>query len=112
MVLVCHVISQDHVKGHVALQARAHQLVYLPVKFGGHMRCDSGDAVALVCHVISQDHMRLYRQKPIKVNYHPAKIYFHRQCGSGDIIILVCHVITLDHVTRGSCDFMDRTPSR
>ena len=76
------------------------------------MRCDSGDAVALVCHVISQDHMRLYRQKPIKVNYHPAKIYFHRQCGSGDIIILVCHVITLDHVTRGSCDFIDRTPSR
>ena len=45
MILVCHVILQDHVIG------------YHPVKLGGHRHSDIADIVVVLCHMISQDHM-------------------------------------------------------
>ena len=53
-----------------------------------------------------------YRQKPIKISYHPANFTRHRHCSSGDIMVIVYHVILQDHVIKGSCDVMDRSPSR
>ena len=47
MVLVCHVISQDH---QVPIKVS-----YYPAKFGGHRHSDSGDIVVFVFHVILQD---------------------------------------------------------
>ena len=35
----------------------------------------------------------------------------HRHCGSGYIMTLVCHVISQENSIKGSCDFMDGTPS-
>ena len=48
----------------------------------------------------------------IKISYHPANFARHRNCSSGDIMIIVYHVILQDHVIKGSCDFMDRSPSK
>ena len=48
----------------------------------------------------------------MKVSDRPAKLGGDRYCDSEDIMILVCHVILEDHITKESCDFMDRSPSR
>ena len=45
------------------------------------------------------------------MSHHPAKFDVHRHCGSEDIMALVCHMILQNHVTKGSCDFMDKSPS-
>lgn len=43
------------------------------------------------------------------VCHHPDKLGGHRHCGSGDIF-LICNMISEEHVTKGLCDFMDRSP--
>ena len=48
MILVCHLMSQDHViKGPFDTRAEDH-----PPKFGGHRHSSSEDIVFLVFHVI------------------------------------------------------------
>ena len=58
MILVCHVISQDHViKGsYDFFWQEPIKVRYPPAKIDGHRHSDSGDIVVLVCHVISQSH--------------------------------------------------------
>ena len=48
----------------------------------------------------------------MKASYHPAKSGGYSHSDSGVITVLVCHVILQYHVIRGSCDFMDESPSR
>ena len=53
MILVCHVISQDHVtKGSNSIMGRSPSN---PAKFGGHRHCGSGYVTISFCHVILQD---------------------------------------------------------
>ena len=53
MILVCHVISYDHViQGWWDFLMESHTLA----KFGSHRHRGSEDMV-LVCHLISQDHV-------------------------------------------------------
>ena len=58
-VLVCHVISQDHlIKGHLTLWERATlKLSYHPAKFGGHSLSGNRVTVVFICHVTLQDHV-------------------------------------------------------
>ena len=58
MILVCHVIFQDHlIKVLCEFMGRIFITVsYHPTKFGGHRHFGSGD-MFLVYHVISQDHV-------------------------------------------------------
>ena len=52
MVLVCHVILQDHVpKGRVTLW-EIIKLSYHPSTFSSHRHPGSGNITFLVCHVI------------------------------------------------------------
>ena len=52
MVLVCHVIWQDHItKGSSNLSG------HHPTKFGGHRHCSIADIMVLIRHAISQDHV-------------------------------------------------------
>ena len=54
MVLVCHMILQDHViKGSRHFMGRSPPRI---AKFGNHRRSDSGDIAFLVCHLILKDH--------------------------------------------------------
>ena len=110
IVLVCHVISQDHViKGWFDFISRSpsRKVTILPslVAISNVVM-----EMILVCHVISgrpRDRrvMWLNRQKRIMVNYYPAKFGENRQCGSADMI-LVCRVI------KWWCDFIGRSLSR
>ena len=53
-VLVCQMISQEHVtKGQCNFMARSPSS-YHPAKFGGHKHSGTGDIMFLVDHVISQ----------------------------------------------------------
>ena len=45
------------------------------------------------------------------VSHRPAKVGGHGRCGSGDTMALVYHAILQDHVTKGSGNFMGRSPS-
>ena len=48
MVLVCHVISQDHmIKGSCDFMGGS-PLIHHPAKFGGHRHCVSGDMMFVV----------------------------------------------------------------
>ena len=48
MVLVCHVISQDHmIKGSYDFMGGS-PLIHHPAKFGGHRHCVSGDMMFVV----------------------------------------------------------------
>ena len=50
MILICHVILQDHViKGSCDL---GRKVSYHPAKFGGHWHSGSGDIMILVRRVI------------------------------------------------------------
>ena len=56
MVLVCHVISQDHVtKGWSNIMCRRPS--WQVTSFPTCANCTSGDIMILGCHVISQDHV-------------------------------------------------------
>ena len=58
MVLVSHVISQDHViKGSCIFIARSPKVSYHSVRSGDHRHSDSGDIKVFVCHVTLQDHL-------------------------------------------------------
>ena len=49
MVLVYHMISQDHViRGSCNFMGGASHRSHHPVKFGDHMHCGSGDMMSLV----------------------------------------------------------------
>ena len=50
--------------------------------------------------------------EPLKVYHHLSKFGGHGYYDSGYIKVLVCHVISIKHVIKGSCDFMDKSPSR
>ena len=54
MVLVCHVISQDHViKGLCDFMGRApSRLSYHPARLCGNRQSGSSDIMIFVCHVI------------------------------------------------------------
>ena len=54
MILVCHVILQDHVikKSYDVVGEEPVQVNYHLVKFGGHRHCGSEDIKILVSHVI------------------------------------------------------------
>ena len=55
-ILVCQVISQDHlIKWSFDFIGRSPSS-YHPAKFCGYRHCGSGDIMVLVCQVISQDH--------------------------------------------------------
>ena len=54
--------------------------------------------------------MGLNEKEPLKVSHHPVKFGGHWHCGSGDTMVLVCHVILQDHVTKGSNNYMGRSP--
>ena len=44
------------------------------------------------------------------VNFIDKKIKL-TNCGSGDIMVLVCHLTSQYHLIKGSCEFMDGTPT-
>ena len=56
MILVCHVIFQDHVFKRlfdfIAWEPLIPHPSNQPAKFDGHGYCGSGDIMVLVCHVI------------------------------------------------------------
>ena len=56
MILVCHVVLQDHVTKTPGNFMGRSPSSHHPAKFGGHNHSGSGDIV-LVCHVILQDHI-------------------------------------------------------
>ena len=59
MILVCHVILQDHVFKRLFdfIAWESFILSHYPAQFGGHGHCGSGDIMVLVCYVILPDHM-------------------------------------------------------
>ena len=98
MVLVCHVISNDHViRGSSNFMGRSLSRK-VSVKSRDHRHCGSGDIPILVCCVSSQEHV-------IKVSCGFAKLGGVKHSDNGDIF-LVFHVISQDHVIQRSCDFM------
>ena len=57
IILICHVISQDHlIKDDATSRQELIKVRYHSVKFGGHRHSGIVDIVILVCHVISLDH--------------------------------------------------------
>ena len=58
MVLICHVISQDHmIKGSYGFKGSSlSRWATILLNFGGHSHSGIGVIISLVCHVISQDH--------------------------------------------------------
>ena len=61
MILVCHVILQDHVikESYDVIGEEPVQVNYHLTKFGGHRHCGGEDIMILilVCHVILPDHV-------------------------------------------------------
>ena len=58
ILLVCHVISQDHViKGSFDYRLKPMKVSYQISKFGGHSYCGSRVMMLFVCHVTFQDHV-------------------------------------------------------
>ena len=118
MILGCHVISKDHViKGSLTWWARAHQgkLLSCQVLWPQALWKWRYNDSSLPCDLTKPQNQRvmwLYGEKPIQENYNFVKFGGHRHCASEDIMILVCHMILQDHVIKGSCDFIDRSPSR
>ena len=123
MVLVCHMILQDHIiKGPCEFMGRSpSRLSYHPAKFGSHWDCQVWQPQAtwqqtyngyLSCDLARKcnQNIRLYGLQPLKVCHHSSKFGAHRGCESGDIMVLVCDMILQDHVIKGSCDFMDGRP--
>ena len=118
LVLVCHVISQDHViKGSCDFMERSS---WSELTIPPSLLAIDALIVEIICHVIDslsrdlarphdQRVKRLYRLKPIKVSYHPVKFGSHWHCGSGSMMILVCDMISHDHVIKGLRDFMGRS---
>ena len=53
MLLVCHLIKQDH----VIKESIDYKNIDPNVKFGGLRHCRSRDIMVLVSHVIQQDHV-------------------------------------------------------
>ena len=41
----------------------------------------------------------------------PCQFEGQRHCNSGDIMVLVCHMILQDYITKGSCDYIVKSPS-
>ena len=78
ILLVCHVISQDHmIKGSCVLICRSP--LRKVIKFGGYKHCGDGDFMFFICHVLItrlRDERRLN-----KLSHHPAKSGGHRRCG-------------------------------
>ena len=106
MFLVCHVISQDHVrKGPFAYIDRSPSIksatCHVWWRFNGFSL--SRDLAK------GQRVMWLYGQEPIKVSYHLAMFCGHRHSGSRNIF-LVCHMILQNHLIRGSCNFLSGVP--
>ena len=57
MILVCHVVSQNHViKESFDFIGKGIKISYHPAKIGSHIHCDSWDMMILFCHVILEDH--------------------------------------------------------
>ena len=58
MVLVCHMILQDHVIKALYNCGKSPPIVsHHPAWSGDHGHCGCGDIMVLVCHVILQDHV-------------------------------------------------------
>ena len=88
MILVCHVISQNHVtKGSSNFMGGNHS---------GHRHCDCGNMIVLVCYLISEDHVTKgscdFMGKTLKVSHRP-RFSGRRDFGRGDITVLACRVI-------------------
>ena len=75
MLLVCHAISQEHMraKSEVTYDWKVLMANHQLAKFGSRRYCGSGDIMILGCHMISQDHVieescyfmgRSYQDKP------------------------------------------------
>ena len=77
-------------------------------KFGDQGHCGSKDTMVLDCHVT----IWLKSFVTIWIGDCQNKLQpGHRHCGSRDIIFSVCTMIPEDPV-KGSCDYIDRIPSR
>ena len=57
MVLICHVIKQNHETNELSNFMVGSLLNQHLTKFGGHRHCSVGDIIVLVCHMISQDYV-------------------------------------------------------
>ena len=91
IILVCHVISQNHViKGSFNFVGTSplREVIILPSLVAtGPSECDS----------------------PFYQVWLSYALWYY---GSRDIIALVSHVTLQDHMIKGSCDFMGRSPSK
>ena len=102
MALVCHAISKDHVT-----KESCAYIATSPSRKSKLSFCQFWCSQTLW-----QWRYDCYGQEPLKVCHHPRKFCDPRLCDSEHTTIFVCHPITQDHVTKGSCDFMGRSPSQ
>ena len=104
-------------RGHANAWAGAPWRMSAHYKFGEHRYCDSWDTRFLFVHISSLDHMFKGLWKLMGESF--SRYVIILPCllaiwpnASEDIKYLICNVTSQNHIIKGSCNFMNGSPSR